>query len=598
VPAKLQLRVWDNNNRTLTDWAQVLANGWVLRGQSLPFISRALGSNVIVPPNLLGLQSFNLTLPPGVAGLLPRAPKNLKATVASSSQIDLSWQDDATNEIGFRIERSLDSIAFAPVATNDANATALLDGGLRSNVRYYYRIRAFNGTAESSYSNTNFASTHTPFAQWQWEQFTAIQRTNSAVAGAAADPDEDRLPNFTEYVSQRSPLSSDAERPGDALVDLLPGQAKHLAIIASRNKAAIDATFSAAISSDLVTWQSGTNFVAGPIQIDETTTNLIEKFRDRTPMTPGGRRFLALNVTHSGVRDSWETNMPMPVALDEVACAVLGQRLYVVGGGSAVTLAFDLPTGKWTNLAPRPFPGNHHAAEAFNGRLYLFGGLGGNSSGRVQIYDPTTNGWSLGAPMPFAAGSCASAIINGQIYLAGGIVENSTTNGLARYNPALNTWLPLAPMPQGRNHAAAATDGGLLYVFGGRGGGNALANGSDTVQIYNFTNNTWISSATPGSLLAPLPQMRGGMGKAVFSNGEFFIFGGETSTGTGATAQRVYNRVDIYGPVSNSWRLGTPMLTARHGIYPVPNGNRIYVAGGGTAAGASSSDLFEIYIAP
>lgn len=153
-------------------------------------------------------------------------------------------------------------------------------------------------------------------------------------------------------------------------------------------------------------------------------------------------------------------------------------------------------------------------------------------------------------------------------------------------------------MPHGRNHAAAATDGALLYVFGGRGGGNTLANGSDTVQIYNFTNNTWISSATPGSLLAPLPQMRGGMGKAVFFNGEFFIFGGETSTGDGATAQRVYNRVDIFRPASNSWRLGTPMLTARHGIYPVLYGNRIYVAGGGTVAGASSTDLFEIYIAP
>ena len=43
---------------------------------------------------------------------------------------------------------------------------------------------------------------------------------------------------------------------------------------------------------------------------------------------------------------------------------------------------------------------------------------------------------------------------------------------------------------------------------------------------------------------------------------------------------------------------GTPMLTARHGIYPVLDGDRIYVAGGGVTAGASSSALLEVYITP
>ena len=40
------------------------------------------------------------------------------------------------------------------------------------------------------------------------------------------------------------------------------------------------------------------------------------------------------------------------------------------------------------------------------------------------------------------------------------------------------------------------------------------------------------------------------------------------------------------------------MLTARHGIYPVLDGDRIYVAGGGVTAGASSSALLEVYLTP
>ncbi|NJM08181.1 hypothetical protein HC891_21375 [Candidatus Gracilibacteria bacterium] len=85
------------------------------------------------------------------------------------------------------------------------------------------------------------------------------------------------------------------------------------------------------------------------------------------------------------------------------------------------------------------------------------------------------------------------------------------------------------------------------------------------------------------------------MGKAVYAGGEFYIIGGETATGAGATAMNVYDRVDIYNPRTNSWRAGPPMTTARHGIFPVTIGGRIYVASGGTKAGASTSTILEIY---
>jgi N-acetylneuraminic acid mutarotase len=197
-----------------------------------------------------------------------------------------------------------------------------------------------------------------------------------------------------------------------------------------------------------------------------------------------------------------------------------------------------LAHGTWTSVAPRPFPGHHHGAEVLNGKLYLIGGLG-SGAGKLQIYDPIANSWALGPDMPFAAGSASTAVISGQIYVAGGIVGSSTVTSTAKYAPATNAWTMLAPMPQGRNHAAAATDGIRLFVFGGRGPGsgdsNVVANGFNTLQIYNPATDTWISSATPGSALAPLPQARGGMGKAVWRQGEFYVLGGETSTGAGIT---------------------------------------------------------------
>ena len=302
---------------------------------------------------------------------------------------------------------------------------------------------------------------------------------------------------------------------------------------------------------------------------------------------------------------AWAPGRNMPIALAEVAGGVIGNKLYLVGETNGATLAYDPAAGTWsssTALARRQYLGHHHAAEVINGKLYLFGGLGASSGGKVQIYDPVANAWALGRDMPFAAGSSSSAVIGGRVYVAGGIVGSATTDRVARYDPVANTWTELARMPAGRNHAASGTDGTFLYVFGGRGPGsgdsNMVANGFDTVQRYDPASNTWRSSAVSGSGLQALPQARGGMGKAVFHDGSFYVFGGETRTGAGATPDGVYSRVDVYDVQTGAWRRELPMLTARHGIFPVLSGNKVYVAGGGVRAGASSSNLLEVMYLP
>jgi|GEM_PF-492148 len=323
---------------------------------------------------------------------------------------------------------------------------------------------------------------------------------------------------------------------------------------------------------------------------------------DRLLVAGGGTGSPTSTMWGATLPDRWETQAAMPLALGEVASGIIGNKLYVVGEGNNATLAYDLGATTWSSgLAQRPFPGNHHAAEVVGGRLYLFGGLGSSSSGKVQIFNPAANSWSLGADMPFAAGSSASAVIDGKVYVAGGIIGNTTTTQAAVYDPATNSWRALAPMPQGRNHAAATTDGRRLWVFGGRGPGsgdnNTVANGFDTVQVYDPATNTWQSSAS-GASLAPLPIGRGGMGKAVYAGGAFYIFGGETASGPGATVDKVYNRVDVYRPRTNTWSELATMPTARHGIFPLLIGGRVYVAGGGTKAGFSQSAALEVFNLP
>src|SRR5262249_19191712 len=81
------------------------------------------------------------------------APSNLTATAVSNSQINLTWTDNASNEDGFEIGRSLDGTNFTAIATNAENLTTYSDTGLSPSTTYYYRVRAFNAVNQTGYSS-------------------------------------------------------------------------------------------------------------------------------------------------------------------------------------------------------------------------------------------------------------------------------------------------------------------------------------------------------------------------------------------------------------------------------------------------------------
>ncbi|MCX6106354.1 MAG: fibronectin type III domain-containing protein [Proteobacteria bacterium] len=90
----------------------------------------------------------------------PNAPSGLSATAASSTQINLSWTDNSSNETGFKIDRSANgSTGWITITTTAANVVSYSNGSLASSTTYYYRVYAVNGTDSSAYSNTANATT-------------------------------------------------------------------------------------------------------------------------------------------------------------------------------------------------------------------------------------------------------------------------------------------------------------------------------------------------------------------------------------------------------------------------------------------------------
>ncbi len=88
------------------------------------------------------------------------SPTGLKATAVSFREIKLTWQDNSTDEAGFRIQRRRDGSArWVEIGTTAANATSFSDTGLKPNTTVHYRVRAFRRIGFSDFSNEAMATT-------------------------------------------------------------------------------------------------------------------------------------------------------------------------------------------------------------------------------------------------------------------------------------------------------------------------------------------------------------------------------------------------------------------------------------------------------
>ena len=82
---------------------------------------------------------------------LPTSPSNLSATQINSEQIQLTWIDNSGNELGFEVQRKSGDQEYSRLTlTSESNS---FDENLISGNTYYYRVRAYNASGISEFSN-------------------------------------------------------------------------------------------------------------------------------------------------------------------------------------------------------------------------------------------------------------------------------------------------------------------------------------------------------------------------------------------------------------------------------------------------------------
>lgn len=87
------------------------------------------------------------------------APTALIAQAISQSRIDLAWDDNSSNEAGFKIERRPINGSWAELANVSANTTSYSDTTVSSNSNYAYQVSATSSGSTSSPSNEAQSST-------------------------------------------------------------------------------------------------------------------------------------------------------------------------------------------------------------------------------------------------------------------------------------------------------------------------------------------------------------------------------------------------------------------------------------------------------
>ncbi|HEY8206682.1 MAG TPA: kelch repeat-containing protein [Myxococcaceae bacterium] len=149
---------------------------------------------------------------------------------------------------------------------------------------------------------------------------------------------------------------------------------------------------------------------------------------------------------------------PALTARNHACSGVIGGKLYVTGGRApghegadadnvTATEAYDPPTGAWTPLAPLPTPRSGGASAVLGGKLYVLGGgLPFNTThATVERYDPAADRWEALGDMPSARTGLRAVAAGGSLYVLGGFAGSGGVRSGNRGVTEVYRYTPPAP---------------------------------------------------------------------------------------------------------------------------------------------------------
>lgn len=178
----------------------------------------------------------------------------------------------------------------------------------------------------------------------------------------------------------------------------------------------------------------------------------------------------------------WESLAALPMPRGDAPTAVVGETLYVLGGGGdgpAVASVLAYENEKWStpDAMTLPAPRRSSATAVVGDTIFLFGGLAGTGTDFASLTStvwakPAKGRWEVRAPLPGPARfGAAIGAVNGVILLAGGCTVSAgqviNLDDILAYDPERDSWWTLGRLPQPLRGACGVVDGEHLLVIGG-----------------------------------------------------------------------------------------------------------------------------------
>jgi hypothetical protein len=287
---------------------------------------------------------------------------------------------------------------------------------------------------------------------------------------------------------------------------------------------------------------------------------------------------LVLMATNPGPRstDRWGRLADMPGARGEVASAVAGDRLVVLGGlhgpgrTSRAVTAYDRAEDRWGRLPDLPAPRHHAAAAGLDGAVYVTGG-----SPRATDWRPRDQLWRLGPgasdwevlePMPEGRLGHDLLAVDGRLYVVGG---DGPGSDVLVYEPGRG-WERGAALGSRPDHIRAVVLDGEVWAIGGR-----IDDLTRAVSIYDPEADAWRDG----------PELPFGMSAMAVGvlDGAIHVVGGEDPDLLGG---RVHDRHVVLAPGAEAWEPAPepllPVHGAGYGVLPDGPGTEALVIAGGS----------------
>lgn len=203
------------------------------------------------------------------------------------------------------------------------------------------------------------------------------------------------------------------------------------------------------------------------------------------PGIGGGRQaFATTDVWRYNIAtNTWSVMPPLPQPRGSGGFSNFKGELHFFGGadvnridkGEHWILNLNNIAAGWRTATPIPNPRSHLGDAIVGGKLYAIGGQLSyddflTAQNTVQTWNPTTNAWENVANLPQRRSHIGAAtfVVNGEIMLVGGEIKHKAAiNNVTVYNPTTNTWRELTPLPYKRHSGVGGYINGKIYYSSG-----------------------------------------------------------------------------------------------------------------------------------